>query len=513
MAQQILTPGYVRWDGTKYVLDPISPADRTGPPGPAGSPGSQGEPGPPGPAGAGSDLATLSSAYIVDGGFPADTASGGTLSIDSASGSLVVLSGAGDITSQDFIGKEITISGAASSGNNGTFFILSVTPSLTIYNPSVVAPDANNGSISYTVSSETGITEGIAASVSNATGGVITLTGLSGMDETFLGKRIIITNAGFSNNNGAYVVIAINSATSVDIFNDAGAAPDSNDGAIVWTFRNGTIAKPFRTLQQAINYIQYYNISGVTLANLLLVPGVYDGFSLFAGAGANVIMSCLGTTYGTREGSNFYPAQGGALINSDIVLDGGEGEIFLSFKDIYTNEFSYTPTQVRMNGGLRELFLDKSFVRLDTTSGGADLVTMYDDESFLFNISNPVAVRYKSYMFSAISQLGDISGSIHAPHLYVLTGPYNISIVLEITAAADTGTITVALSWTDAVGSTTENVITDFDATATGRIAGLELLHLNNSDVTYTVTTTGVTGVFNYNLIISSTLAAKEPLT
>jgi len=45
----ILTPGYVKWDGFKYVLDPTL----QGPPGPAGPAGPQGPAGPAGPGGSG----------------------------------------------------------------------------------------------------------------------------------------------------------------------------------------------------------------------------------------------------------------------------------------------------------------------------------------------------------------------------------------------------------------------------------------------------------------------------
>jgi hypothetical protein len=45
----ILTPGYLRWDGTKYVLDPE--VDGVGPTGPIGAPGIQGDPGETGPTG------------------------------------------------------------------------------------------------------------------------------------------------------------------------------------------------------------------------------------------------------------------------------------------------------------------------------------------------------------------------------------------------------------------------------------------------------------------------------
>lgn len=511
MANQILTPGYLRWDGTKYVLDPISPADRTGPPGPAGSPGGpgpEGPAGPPGPGGSGTSAHPLSAAVFVDGALPHDTEIGSSLSIDSVTNGQTFVSN-GQIISQEFLGKKITVTGAATSANNGEFVILSVIPNVSYYNPAAVAPDGNNGSISFTISSGTGIVEGETANITAAASGLVTLTGLTGMSPDFVGQRMVITGAGNSGNNGAYLVVNYHSATSVDVYNQSGSAPDTNNGSIVWTFRDGSISKPFRTLQQAINSIQYYNTAAVMIANIILVPGDYDGFTLLAGSGANIVISSMGTTYGAVEGSNFAignPA--GALITSDINIDGGEGQIFLSLKDIYTNEFSYTPTVLNMNGALRELFLDKSFVRLANAS--ADLVMMYDDESFLSNTVSAVPVRYKSFLFKPAVQNSAISSSIHIPHLYALTGPYNITVVLEITVPASSGTMSVSIEYIDDVGDITETVISNFDVTTTGRVAAYLPVHLNNSDIFVATTLNSVVGTVNYNIVVSSTLAARE---
>jgi hypothetical protein len=53
----ILTPGYLRWDGTKYVLDPG--VEIVGATGPAGPPGDPGPPGPAGPSGGGNRTLTI----------------------------------------------------------------------------------------------------------------------------------------------------------------------------------------------------------------------------------------------------------------------------------------------------------------------------------------------------------------------------------------------------------------------------------------------------------------------
>ena len=74
----ILQPGYLRWDGFKYVLDPtveiVGPPGPAGPsiPGPQGIPGTEGDTGPTGPTGpagftAGGDLSGTSTDQIVIG--------------------------------------------------------------------------------------------------------------------------------------------------------------------------------------------------------------------------------------------------------------------------------------------------------------------------------------------------------------------------------------------------------------------------------------------------------------
>lgn len=86
--------------------------------------------------------------------------SGSTLNVASTGGSGVagVTSGFATLTGlsgmvSDDVQRYITISGAASSANNGTFQIVARTNGTTIIiaNPNAVAPDANNGSISWTI--------------------------------------------------------------------------------------------------------------------------------------------------------------------------------------------------------------------------------------------------------------------------------------------------------------------------------------------------------------------------
>ncbi len=134
------------------------------------------------------------------------------------------------------VGHYLTISGAATSANNGTFRIVSRTSAtqVGIYNPAAVS-DANNTAISW--SEQQG---GQAASIGAATNGRATITGVTGMvvptaiSRGSVGDRLTITNATTSANNGTFVIVAVNSATSIVIENPS-AVSDANNGSISWT--------------------------------------------------------------------------------------------------------------------------------------------------------------------------------------------------------------------------------------------------------------------------------------
>jgi len=83
-------------------------------------------------------------------GEPVSGQSGSAASITTLDGTLATITGLSGIT-DDSVGRFITISGAASAVNNGTFFIREIVSasSLKYEYTSAVAPDANNGSISW----------------------------------------------------------------------------------------------------------------------------------------------------------------------------------------------------------------------------------------------------------------------------------------------------------------------------------------------------------------------------
>jgi hypothetical protein len=76
---------------------------------------------------------------------------------------------------------------------------------------------------------------GAAASVGAFGAGVATITGLTGMTAASVGHYLTISGADTAGNNGTFLIVTFNSATSVDVENANGASPDANDGSIVWS--------------------------------------------------------------------------------------------------------------------------------------------------------------------------------------------------------------------------------------------------------------------------------------
>lgn len=91
---------------------------------------------------------------------------------------------------------------------------------------------------------------GSAATVSAFSGSVSTITGLTGMTVASVGKFLTMSGAANAGNNGTFLIITYNSATSVDISNPTGVFPDANSGSLVWTER-----EPYR-LEDDLNYVR-----------------------------------------------------------------------------------------------------------------------------------------------------------------------------------------------------------------------------------------------------------------
>lgn len=84
-------------------------------------------------------------------GAPISGQTGSSANITTVSSGIATVTGLTGMAAQS-VGRFLTISGAASSGNNGTFLIVAFTSSssVDVANASAVASDANNGSISWT---------------------------------------------------------------------------------------------------------------------------------------------------------------------------------------------------------------------------------------------------------------------------------------------------------------------------------------------------------------------------
>jgi hypothetical protein len=177
------------------------------------------------------------------------------------------------------VGHYLTISGAATSANNGTWRIVSRSSAtqVGIYNPAA-ASDANNGSISW--SEQQG---GQAASIGAASAGRSTITGLTGMSvqtstsRGSVGDRLTITNATTGANNGTFVIVQVLSATSVVIEN-ASAVSDANNGSISWTEMSPTSQSFPTTIQGASGTGAWLSIQGPSTIRIPVGTAVPTGY-------------------------------------------------------------------------------------------------------------------------------------------------------------------------------------------------------------------------------------------
>lgn len=102
---------------------------------------------------------------------------------------------------------------------------------------------------------------GVVGTITAFAAGVTTMDGLTGMTADSVGRFLTVSGANTPGNNGTFLIITFNSATSVDIANAAGAFPDTNSGSLVWAER-----EPYsllddldfeRTDRSAIKGVQY----------------------------------------------------------------------------------------------------------------------------------------------------------------------------------------------------------------------------------------------------------------
>jgi hypothetical protein len=177
------------------------------------------------------------------------------------------------------VGHYLTISGAATAANNGTWRIVSRTSAtqVGIYNPAAVS-DANNTAIVW--SEQQG---GQAASIAAAVNGRSTLTGLTGMvaptstSRGSVGDRITITNATTGANNGTFMITAVISSTSA-IIDNASATSDANNGSISWTEMSPLSQSYPTSLQGATGSGAWINLQGPSIIRIPIGFTVPTGY-------------------------------------------------------------------------------------------------------------------------------------------------------------------------------------------------------------------------------------------
>ena len=103
---------------------------------------------------------------------------------------------------------------------------------------------------------------GSAATISAVVDGIATITGMAGFDGYEVGTFLQLSHTTVSDNTGTFLIVAHNSAGSVDIVNSLANATDGYNGQIIWTQRNPySLSDDLnfeRTDRTLIKGVQYY---------------------------------------------------------------------------------------------------------------------------------------------------------------------------------------------------------------------------------------------------------------
>jgi hypothetical protein len=91
---------------------------------------------------------------------------------------------------------------------------------------------------------------GSAANITTVGGGLATVTGLTGMSASSVGRFLTISGAASSGNNGTFLIAAFISSSSVQVANASAVASDANNGSISWSERN-----PY-SLEDDLNFVR-----------------------------------------------------------------------------------------------------------------------------------------------------------------------------------------------------------------------------------------------------------------
>lgn len=91
---------------------------------------------------------------------------------------------------------------------------------------------------------------GVSSTITAVNSGIATIGGLSGFSDSDVGKFIQFTGANNAGNNGTFLIVQVNSASSVNVNNSGAIFPDANSGTINWVERY-----PY-SLQDDLNYVR-----------------------------------------------------------------------------------------------------------------------------------------------------------------------------------------------------------------------------------------------------------------
>jgi len=301
-----------------------------------------------------------------------------------------------------------------------------------------------------------------------------------------------------------------NAAQKVPLWNgtqwtldDAGSVPPLTktsyvDQNTVAPIRDGSIGKPFQTLQEAIdaNFVSDVDV----LVHLIVAPGAYGDATLVTTGGNTLAYLSIASTAPGLLATGFPGA--GVVINGAITVVGSEGDGRVVLQDVYV------PTQPITAG--TTVGLIRSGVETATV---ASRVALYDDSSFVGNPLNPTTVDLQK-LGSEISYSDTDPAPTNAnpfPANYRFQGLHEVTFSLTVYVAATTGTLDLTVEWLNIItGATTQQVISGLDMTTVGVTSVTVPLYLNASPVTYSINYTGASGNFTYYL--STALKRLYPL-
>lgn len=221
--------------------------------------------------------------------------SGTAATVSAFASNVQTLTGLANLTAA-VVGQYVTISGAATGGNNGTFLVLSFisSSSITVYNTTGTSSDANSGSIHWTLirnpaldlwgvggavhltnvsGGGSGSGTGVSIGAASATTGQAVITGVTSFSQNLSPGRFLtvtgsvtITTQGNStySNNGSFRILAVSAAgTSVTVYAPHLVAETTNSTLSVveqYGGADGTIGA-FSTVTTGASYLLNFTTS------------------------------------------------------------------------------------------------------------------------------------------------------------------------------------------------------------------------------------------------------------